>query len=50
MARRAEGLLRFVEAYRELARLPPPRLDPVDVASLIEDAARCSGAAGRREG
>ena len=39
MARRAEGLLRFVEAYRELARLPPPRLDPVDVASLIEDVA-----------
>ena len=39
MARRAEGLLRFVEAYRELARLPPPRPDPVDVASLIEDVA-----------
>jgi two-component system nitrogen regulation sensor histidine kinase NtrY len=39
MARRAEGLLRFVEAYRELARLPPPRIADVDVGSLIEDVA-----------
>lgn len=39
MARRAEGLLRFVEAYRELARLPPPRVRDVDVAGLIEDVA-----------
>jgi signal transduction histidine kinase len=37
MARRAEGLLRFVEAYRELARLPPPRVAEVAVAGLIED-------------
>lgn len=39
MARRAEGLLRFVEAYRELARLPPPQIVEVDMASLIEDVA-----------
>jgi|GEM_PF-461800 len=39
MARRAEGLLRFVEAYRELARLPPPRVGEVDVGGLIEDVA-----------
>ena len=39
MARRSQGLLNFVEGYRELARLPEPRLAPVDVGGLIEDLA-----------
>lgn len=40
LARRAEGLLRFVEAYRALARLPAPRLQTVELANLLEDVAR----------
>lgn len=39
MARRSQGLLTFVEGYRELARLPEPRLAPVDVGGLVEDLA-----------
>jgi nitrogen fixation/metabolism regulation signal transduction histidine kinase len=37
---RAESLSRFMEAYARLARLPPPRLGPVDVGALV---ARVSG-------
>jgi len=40
LGRRAEGLTRFVEAYRTLARLPPPRLAPTAVAALVEETAR----------
>ncbi len=40
LGRRAEGLTRFVEAYRTLARLPPPRLTPTAVAALVEETAR----------
>jgi two-component system nitrogen regulation sensor histidine kinase NtrY len=40
LGRRAEGLTRFVEAYRTLARLPPPRMAPTHVRGLIEEAAR----------
>ena len=40
LGRRAESLQRFTEAYRELARLPPPRLEPVPVAELAQDMAR----------
>lgn len=40
LARRAEGLQRFTEAYRALARLPPPLRQPVAVADLVEDLAR----------
>jgi two-component system nitrogen regulation sensor histidine kinase NtrY len=36
VARRAEGLGRFMAAYAKLARLPPPVLARVDVASWIE--------------
>lgn len=39
MARRSEGLLRFVGAYRALARLPEPRLAPVEVRELVDDLA-----------
>ena len=35
IAGRAEGLNRFMEAYARLARLPPPRLAPVEVAPLV---------------
>ena len=40
LARRASGLLRFVEAYRALARLPTP--SPVDTSlqTLLDEAAR----------
>ncbi len=40
LGRRAEGLTRFVEAYRTLARLPPPRLAPTSIAALVDETAR----------
>jgi len=40
LGRRAEGLTRFVEAYRTLARLPPPRLAPTAIAALLDETAR----------
>ena len=40
LARRAEGLQRFTQAYRSLARLPPPMKQPVDMGELIDDLAR----------
>ncbi|THD61342.1 ATP-binding protein [Phenylobacterium sp.] len=40
IARRAEGLHRFVEAYRRLARLPPPAPRRVSVAELLAEAAQ----------
>jgi len=40
LARRADGLQRFTEAYRELARLPPPRPAPVSVSQIVDDLAR----------
>jgi signal transduction histidine kinase len=39
VARRSEGLLRFIEAYRALARLPEPRFAETSVAALLEDVA-----------
>ncbi len=33
---RAESLNRFIQAYRQLAQLPPPALQPVGLRSLIE--------------
>ena len=39
IARRSEGLLRFVGAYREMARLPDPRLREVSVSALLHDVA-----------
>ncbi|MEJ7619148.1 MAG: ATP-binding protein [Pyrinomonadaceae bacterium] len=32
---RAESLSRFMESYARLAKLPPPRQEPLDVAALI---------------
>ncbi|QDK35040.1 ATP-binding protein [Sphingomonas sp. IC081] len=40
LARQAEGLQRFVEVYRILARLPPPQLRPVALDQLLEDLTR----------
>lgn len=40
VARRAEGLQRFGEAYRSLARLPAPRLAPIDLREVATDLAR----------
>lgn len=40
LARRAEGLQRFTEAYRALARLPEPCLRPVTIGEMVEDLAR----------
>jgi len=39
LARRAEGLSRFVDAYRTLARLPSPSLEPASVTALLDEAA-----------
>ncbi|MBU6399125.1 MAG: PAS domain-containing sensor histidine kinase [Verrucomicrobia bacterium] len=36
IATRAEALSRFMEAYTRVAKLPPPRLRPVDVSLLID--------------
>ncbi len=33
---RADALHRFVQSYRQLAQLPPPRLRPVPLAALLE--------------
>ena len=33
---RAEALHRFVQSYRQLAQLPPPKLRPVPLAPLVE--------------
>lgn len=33
---RADALHRFVQSYRRLAQLPPPKLQTVDVAALLE--------------
>lgn len=40
LARRAEGLQRFTQAYRSLARLPPPLKQPICINELIDDLAR----------
>ena len=40
VARRAEGLQRFSEAYRDLARLPPPTVKSIDLAAFCGDTAR----------
>jgi len=39
IARRSEGLLRFVGAYRELARLPEATFAAVSLCALLEDVA-----------
>ncbi len=36
IASRAEALTRFMDAYSRLAKLPPPRRQPVDLAHLTE--------------
>lgn len=40
VARRAEGLHRFTEAYRALARLPEPLLRPVTLEPMLDDLSR----------
>ena len=40
LARRTDGLRRFTEAYRQVARLPEPRIAPLRVADLFADVAR----------
>jgi signal transduction histidine kinase len=39
VARRSEGLLRFIGAYRELARLPEPRFADVSLRALLDEVA-----------
>ena len=40
LARRAEGLQRFSEGYRDLARLPVPRRTPTSLSGMADDLAR----------
>jgi len=40
LARRADGLTRFVEAYRTLARLPEPVLAQVSLCALLDETAQ----------
>ena len=37
---RADSLARFVESYSKLARLPPPRLEPLRIGALVSRVAR----------
>jgi signal transduction histidine kinase len=37
---RADSLARFVESYSKLARLPPPRLEPLKISALVSRVAR----------
>jgi len=37
---RADSLARFVESYSKLARLPPPRLEPLKIGALVARVAR----------
>ena len=39
VGRRADGLVRFVEGYRAVARVPTPSRAPVDVGALVRDVA-----------
>lgn len=39
VATRSEGLLRFIEAYRALARLPEPRFADVSLAEMLSEVA-----------
>jgi PAS domain S-box-containing protein len=39
IAERADSLARFMEGYSRIARLPPPRKQPVDVAGFVADVA-----------
>ncbi|HEY3933573.1 MAG TPA: ATP-binding protein [Gemmatimonadales bacterium] len=40
IASRSEGLSRFLASYTRLARLPPPRFSPVDVAAWVQRTVR----------
>jgi two-component system nitrogen regulation sensor histidine kinase NtrY len=35
MARRSEGLMRFVRSYRQLTRMPPPKLEKIGVGDFF---------------
>ena len=37
LSRRASSLTRFIEAYRSVARLPEPKLQPVEPGRLLQD-------------
>ena len=37
---RADSLARFIESYSKLARLPPPRLEPLKIGTLLSRVAR----------
>jgi two-component system, NtrC family, nitrogen regulation sensor histidine kinase NtrY len=50
LARRAEGLTRFVDAYRTLARLPPPSLKPTRLGALLGEVARVFRSRWERQG
>ena len=38
VARRSDGLMHFVQSYRQLTRLPPPNRKPMSVSGLLESA------------
>jgi len=50
LARRAEGLTRFVDAYRTLARLPPASLKPTRLGALLGEVARVFRSRWERQG
>ncbi len=49
VGRRAEGLSRFMTAYAQLARLPPPKLKPVDVSRMGASLGEARAAARHRD-
>jgi nitrogen fixation/metabolism regulation signal transduction histidine kinase len=38
VARRSDGLMQFVQSYRQLTRLPPPNRQPIRVSELLNSA------------
>lgn len=45
VARRSDGLMQFVQSYRQLTRLPPPNKQPLRVSELLDSAAQLVAAA-----
>lgn len=50
LARRADGVMNFVESYRQISRAPEVRRRPIDIAAWAEELAALFGAADGTEG
>ena len=50
VARRSDGLMHFVQGYRQLTRLPPPNRQSLSVAGLLDSAAQLVAAPWQEKG